>query len=246
MAKFRQHIVAYGDTIQSIAQKHLGDMSRWVEIARFNNLKHPYIVDTVREKMENKEHLVTVGDILVIKMTESTQDELISELKHATEYDQEEMYALALGKDLDIMPIRDVYGNTLPDTENLELKGDPRGHVKTVKGIDNLKQALYIRLATPKGSYVGHPDFGSEIHKYLGGKNNEETATLLDLEIERTLRTDKRVSGVNLNNHSIKGNTYTASFTVYTLNREEAFEFVISAQEDGPVVLLDSFTHVPY
>ncbi len=244
MAKFRQHIVSDGDTIQSIAQKQLGDMTRWVDIARFNNLRHPYIVGTIEEKMMNPEHLVTIGDTVLIKISADNQEDLITSLRHATEYDQEEMYALALGKDLDIMPKPNVYGEVKNETEPLELKGNRKGDVATVRGVENLKQALFIRLMTPKGSYVGHPTFGSEIHTYLGKKNNQETATLLSLEIERTIRTDRRVTGVALDNHIINGNTYAASFTVHAMTVEEAFEFAIYARENGPVVLLDNFTDI--
>lgn len=235
MAKFREHIISHGDTLQSISQRYLGDMSRWVELVNFNNLKYPYIVDTLEEKMMNPEHLVTVGDTILIQDYNDSQAELIASLRRATEYDRDEIYGLALGKDLDVMP----KNSSARDTEILELKGD-RGDVATVKGFDNLKQALFIRIITPLGSYVGHPDYGSEVHKYLGKKNTEENATLLDLEIERTLRKDGRVQNVISNGHELDGTSYTGSFTIQTLGLTEAFEFVLEAQANGPIVLRDS------
>ncbi|WCS68955.1 hypothetical protein Goe17_00960 [Bacillus phage vB_BsuM-Goe17] len=241
MFKFIKHVVAYGDTMQSIAQQTLGDMSEWVNLAQFNNLKHPYIVDTVEEKMENPDHLVTVGDTLLIKISEDAQSMLIAELKRTPDYNQEELYALALGKDLNILPFAKGIGDPGGDSETLEMKGDAVGRLATVRGIENLKQSLFIRLITPKGSYIGHPEYGSNLHQYLGMKNTEENAALVDLEIERTLRTDSRVTGVSLNSHSITGNTYAASFTVTSMTKDQVFEFVISAQEDGPIVLLDNF-----
>lgn len=240
MAKFRNHIVAEGDTIQSIAHTQLGDYSRWEEIVEFNNLKYPYIVATPEEKAKNPEHLVTIGDTLLIRVSEDDQANLISNLRRANEYDQEEIYALALGKDLDILPKERKLGDPY-FTEHLELKGNERGDLKTVKGIDNLKQALYVRLVTPKGSYIGHPTFGSEVHKYLGKKATDETAYLLTLEIERTLRTDRRVTSVIQNGYKIEGGTYTGYFTVYTMDSEEAFDFIVQAQENGPIVLVNNF-----
>lgn len=240
MARFINHIISQGDTIQAIAQRYLGDMSLWTEIAEFNDLKYPYIVDTVNEKMQNPDHLATIGDTLLIRVSQDTQAELIANLKRKTEYDQEEIYGLALGKDLDIMPSSE---DKVFDPEILGMKGDPKGAIATVKGLDNLKQALFIRLITPLGSYIGHPEFGSEVHKYIGMKNTEETATLLNLEIERTIRKDSRVNNVVYNNHVISGNTYAASFTVHTLDLDEAFEFVIAAQEEG-IVMLDSLEEV--
>ena len=241
MAKFIQHVISYGDTMQGIAQQKLGDMNRWVELAQFNNLRYPYIVDTVDEKMENPEHLVTIGDTLLVKIADDVQSNLIQELKRTSEYNQEEIYALALGKDLDILPLPVGLGDPGRDSEVFELKGNSKGGIATVRGIENLKQSLFIRVITPKGSYVGHPEYGSMLDMYLGMKNTEENAALIDLELERTLRTDSRVTHCELMNRSIQGNKYVAAFKVTSLTLEQAFEFVISAQADGPIVLLDNF-----
>jgi phage baseplate assembly protein W len=241
LAKFVQHIVRYGDTIQGIAQQRLGDMSAWIELAQFNNLRYPYIVDTVEEKMQNPDHLVTIGDTLLIRIADDVQSNLIQELKRTNEYDREELFALALGKDLNILPLPKDISSPGQDSEILEMKGDNRGKIATVRGIENLKQSLFIRLITPKGSYVGHPLYGSNLHMYLGMKNTEENAALIDLEIERTLRTDSRVTSVELINRTIQGNTYAASFRISTITLEQAFEFVLSAQQNGPIALLDNF-----
>jgi phage baseplate assembly protein W len=241
LAKFVQHIVRYGDTIQGIAQQQLGDMSLWVELAKFNNLRYPYIVDTVEEKMENPNHLVTIGDTLLVKVSEDVQSNLIQELRRTNEYDREELFALALGKDINILPMPKDISSPGQGSEILEMKGNSRGKIATVRGIENLKQSLFIRLITPKGSYVGHPLYGSNINMYLGMKNTEENAALIDLEIERTLRTDSRVTSVEMLNRTIRGNTYTASFRISTITLEQAFEFVVAAQQNGPIVLLDNF-----
>ncbi|AIW03314.1 tail lysozyme [Bacillus phage Mater] len=241
MAKFTQHIVKEGDTLQGIAQQELGDMTAWTAIAQFNNLRYPYIVDTVEEKMENPEHLVTIGDTLLVKITDDIQSNLIEQLKRSTEYDQEELYALALGKDLDILPKARSMLNPSRDSDIFEVKGDSKGRLKTIRGIENLKQSLYIRLITPKGSYVGHPNYGSNLHKYLGMKNTEENAALIDLEIERTLRTDSRVTHVEMMERTISGNGYAVAFSISTITLDQAFEFVLAARQNGPIVLENNF-----
>lgn len=243
MVRFKKHVISYGDTIQSIAQQELGDMSRWVELAQFNNLRHPYIVDTVEEKMQNPDHLVTIGDTLLIRIDNDDTSTLISNLSNINTYDQEEIYALALGKDLDILPLPRGIGSPGYDSEIFEMKGDGKGSIAIRKGVENLKQSLYIRLITPLGSYLGHPNYGSKVHMYLGKKNTEENATLLDIEIERTLKTDGRVTNVKNNGHIIQGNTYTASFDVYAISLEQAFQFVVSSSNAGPLVLLDNFNN---
>lgn len=242
MTQFAQHIIKEGDTLQGIAQQRLGDMSQWQDIARFNSLQYPYLVDTVEEKMENPDHLLTIGDILLVKVDEdNVQANLIQQLKRTTEYDQEELIALALGKDLNILPQPRTMAEPSRDSEIFELKANNRGGLATIRGIENLKQSLYIRLITPKGSYVGHPSYGSDLHKYLGMKNTEENAALVDLEIERTLRTDARVTKCELVARTIKGNGYEATFSVTSITLEEAFEFSISARNNGPIVLTDNY-----
>jgi len=243
MAKFKRRIIAEGDTMQAIAQQELGDVSRWVELVRFNDLRHPYIVDTVAEKLTNPNHLLTIGDTLLIEMSENSQNELMSALKRTTDFDKEELYALALGKDLDVLPIPKPFGKAGWDSDILEMKDDGRGDIATIRGVENLKQSLFIRLITPLGSYIGYPRYGSKVHEYLGRKNTEENAALLDIEIERTLRTDGRVRTVEKVGHVIDGNSYSTTFKVFSIAMEEAFLLALSGElgKEGSLVLQDNF-----
>ncbi|MNP62998.1 hypothetical protein D3C76_1583440 [compost metagenome] len=72
---------------------------------------------------------------------------------------------------------------------------------------------------------------------YLGNKNTEENAALLNIEIERTLKTDGRVKSVESMGHNISGNSYNASFKVRSYTLDEAFLFVVSSANNGPLVL---------
>jgi hypothetical protein len=46
MATYKNYIVKYGDTIESIAQKYLGDSKRSSEIISLNRLRYPYIANS--------------------------------------------------------------------------------------------------------------------------------------------------------------------------------------------------------
>lgn len=235
--------MSYGDTIQAIAQRYLGNMNNWIELAEFNNLRYPYIVDTPQEKMQNPNHLVAVGDTILVRVSNDEQTTLIADLKRMPEFDQEELYALALGKDLDITPLPKDIGSPGWDSEILELKGTPKGGLAMVRGVENLKQALFIRLTTPLGSYVGHPNFGSKLYTYLGKKNTEENIKLINIEIERTLRMDGRVTHVEMHQSVIKNKVYAVSFKISSIALEDAFDFVIAAQDEG-LVLLNNFNEL--
>src|SRR5699024_12688754 len=92
----------------------------------------------------------------------------------------------------------------------------------------SLHDALPIlRLLTPRGSYMGYPNFGSEVHTFVGRKNNSETATLLNIEIERTLRTDSRVTQAVLNKYAVGNNEFRTSFKVSTIKLKKEFNFFV-------------------
>lgn len=243
MVHFKRHTITYGDTMQSIAQQELGDMNLWVELIQFNNLKYPYIVDTVQEKLRDPEHLVTIGDTILVRISNDEQANLIAQLKNMNEFDYEEIYATALGKDLDILPVPKEFGAPGWDSEILEMKGNEKGSIATVRGVENLKQSLLVRIITPLGSYVGHPKYGSRVHEYLGNKNTEENAILLNIEIERTIRTDGRVTKVELQDYKISGDTYSVSFKVWAVGLDVAFEFILTSQADGPIVLTNDLNY---
>ena len=236
MATYKKYIISEGDTIQAIAQNELGDMGLWYMITQLNNLKHPYIVDTVDEKMESPMNLVTIGDTILLNVTDSDTD-IATALATMPQYDKEEIMNLALGKDLDIMPLPRSLSGPLYRGEMLALKGDNSGKLATVKGAENLKQSLFLRLMTERGSYLGHPEYGSRLYLYIGNKNTEENSVMIDVEIERTLRSDSRVTKVVLQDRTFSHNSYRATFLIFSITLDQAFEFVINSANSGPITL---------
>ncbi|USL89501.1 baseplate assembly protein [Bacillus phage vB_BceH_LY2] len=240
--RFVEHIIADGDTIQQISQHYTLDMNNWTEIASFNNLRYPYIVYTVAEKNANPNHLVTIGDTIMVKVTEDREAKLIQETKKAPEFNQDEVFALTLGKDLAIIPERNTkIGSPGWDIDSVALAGDSKGRLATKSGIENLKQSLFLRLITPRGSYLGHPNFGSKLDMYLGTKLTEEQATLIDLEIERTIRTDGRVKTVKILHREVSGRDYLANVLVTSYTLEESFEMLMASRDGTPFILVDNF-----
>ncbi|AMW62141.1 baseplate assembly protein [Bacillus phage Phrodo] len=243
MVKYVKKIIASGDTLQSIAQHHLGDSNRWRELAKFNDLRYPYIVDTVAEKLTNPTHLVTTGDTIMFRSNEDSDGELIANLKNSSAYDQEEIYALTLGKDLNVLPQPRNIGSPGWDAEILEMKDNNKGDLATLRGIENLKQSLLTRILTPVGSYLNHPRYGSYVSEYLGKKNTEENATLLVVELERAIRTDGRVRAVEKVGYNIYDNEIDVAFKVTSIAVEEAFLLALTARENGDIFLNDNFVN---
>lgn len=234
MARYKKHKVRQFDTMQAVAQLETNDVNNWIRIADYNDLVYPYIVDTVEEKNKNIEHLVTVGDTIIIPIEEDLLDIDVYKLSRR---DQDFILSLALGRDLNMTSKEDFYKLQGTSDELFELSADGAGGISTVQGIDNLKQAIRARLMTPKGSLLLHPEYGSNLHN-LFGKGTTEQMKLIEIEICRTILTDGRISGVIPLGATIEQDTYRGSFQVEIESLKTAFEFVVNGDSNGAIVLL--------
>jgi phage baseplate assembly protein W len=64
-----------------------------------------------------------------------------------------------------------------------------------VSGSQNLAQAVIMRLLTPRGelSTLGHPEYGSRLHEFIGRQNTETTRNLIKLHILESLQVEPRI-----------------------------------------------------
>ena len=65
-------------------------------------------------------------------------------------------------------------------------------------GLDNLAQAVILRLLTPRGELaaLGHPEYGSRVHELIGRQNNTTQRNLLKLFILDALKLEPRIDKV--------------------------------------------------
>ena len=68
----------------------------------------------------------------------------------------------------------------------------------TREGLDNLAQAVILRLLTPRGELaaLGHPEFGSRVHELIGQENNSIKRNLLKLFILEAIKAEPRIEKV--------------------------------------------------
>lgn len=66
------------------------------------------------------------------------------------------------------------------------------------EGVDNLVQALLLRLLTPAGelAQLGHPDYGSRLHELIGELNTETNRNRAKLFVLQALGLEPRVKEV--------------------------------------------------
>lgn len=84
--------------------------------------------------------------------------------------------------------------------QDLEFKGDfkaaPNGDFSIIKGIENLKQALYHRLITVQGSLVHRPEYGVGVQTFQNDVGSLARQRQLALIIKQQFEQDARVSEV--------------------------------------------------
>lgn len=69
------------------------------------------------------------------------------------------------------------------------------GDLATVRAEENLRQAIWLRLATPMGelAHLGHPDFGSRLHKLIGRLITPQVLSLARAYVREALRREPRI-----------------------------------------------------
>ena len=233
--RFKKHVVQHEETMQAIAQRYYGDVSYWIDLVEHNNLKYPYIVETDEEKMQDPERLASTGDTIIIPIESDLTDVSAKEINSR---DKDVLVELALGRDLNITSDEKYFNEHGTSDNILAFSTDGNGDLDTVKGIDNMKQQLQARLLTPRGSLMLHPNYGSDLHN-LFGLNIPEQATLIEMEVLRTLTSDNRVKSANLIDWKIQGNVYSGQFSVEIKSVEESINFVLGQDEEGIFALFE-------
>lgn len=233
MVRYRKHEVRYGETMQSIAQMETGDVNDWIKIAEYNNLKYPYIVYSREEKMANLEHLVTLGDELIIPQEQSILD---NDVYKMSKRDQAFILSLALGRDLDMTSMPEHYFQQGTSDEIFELTHNGAGDIKHIEGAENIKQATLSRLMTAKGSLMLHPEYGSNLHN-LFNKATLEQMKVISLEVTSTVLKDTRVAECAVVSQSIDGDTYYGEYKATIHSMKTQFEFVVTSDSTGAIIV---------
>ena len=107
----------------------------------------------------------------------------------------------------DDVPLKDLkltrrsFGQGGSDRDNVDLikvgSGDLQT-LQTVSGRANLAQAIINRLFTRKGELtkLGHPNYGSRLHKLIGEPGNARTMSLAEIYIRESLAQERRIEEI--------------------------------------------------
>jgi phage gp46-like protein len=86
----------------------------------------------------------------------------------------------------------------VPATGGIGLRRGGRGDYVLAEGVENIVQALTLRLRVREGELapLGWPRFGSRLHLLIGERNTTRTRAILMAYARRALEADPRVAEI--------------------------------------------------
>jgi phage gp46-like protein len=98
----------------------------------------------------------------------------------------------------DLKLTRRSFDQQVSDRDHVDLISFAGGDLQTVSSRSNLMQAIINRLFTRKGELakLGHPEYGSRLHRLVGELNNIRIKGLAELYIRQSLSGEPRVAEI--------------------------------------------------
>lgn len=166
MPAFRLAQTHWGDDLQAVASRELGDANRWPELIWLNALVHPYITTDERR--------VGAGVLLagaLIKVPSAT-----------AVYTDDAARGQVYERDCSLL--------------GRQLQDDGNGDLAVLRGADNLRQQLQHALDTPRGQARRHPEYGCLVWRLQGRVSGPTAARLGAEYVKATMLSDYRVARV--------------------------------------------------
>jgi hypothetical protein len=194
----RQIKYTSGMTLERLAQKQLGDSSRWGEIAEVNQLKPPYITDDLSD---TREGLLKPGDNVLIPAPSTGTFSQVPATRQITTT----MGLTELEKSL---------GTDLKLTKDFDLSISNSGDLEVVSGTENLGQAVVLKLGYEQGQVMKYPLMGASI---IPGTKFPPLETIR-AGITNTLLQDTRIAGIQELKLSQQSGSLVVSFNLLIKN----------------------------
>ena len=166
----------YGDTLQKIAYRELGDASQWPLLIAYNQLVYPFITDDPEQATDGV--ILTGTQILVPAPVPVI----------AAQTNPAQVFEIDVALD-----------------RNGDLQADSSGDFSVVSGNANLVQALNGRIVTDSGELLWHADYGNQVRQLLGTINGPNAALLAGQYVTSAVSVDPRVSSVDSSLVTIAG-----------------------------------------
>lgn len=178
------HVIITGDTLQRLAAQY--GVDSWESIAYLNDLKYPFIIDEIVLSNQKLNNIKYLGDTLLIPVTVATEIDYITDT---------ELQKRTYGCDL-YLDFNSNDSSILSFESQGQLKVNSSGDIEQTIGVENIKQAILLRLTTRYGELPMHSDYGSDFMDMIGLPKTQANLTKMKLEIIKIFKKDARVSDV--------------------------------------------------
>lgn len=225
-SNYIKEVITPGDTVQALSQQYLGDANRWVELVLLNQLDYPFIVDTIRDS-STPPNVLAVGDTILIPVASGT------DIDYETTFQLRDDYERILGEDIAIFDSN----TSISLTEDFGgiFQPDTNGDLKTVRGVQNLQQAIMLRFCIPYGSLLHHPTYGSKLFSLFGSAGTYGNAQKIKIEIQRIVLSDLRVKDINIDSFTITNGVAEVSMSITPIGIQDIINMNISLDKTGVI-----------
>ena len=113
----------------------------------------------------------------------------------------------------------------------------PYGGIGVVMQHEKLQQDIRTLLLTKKGSVIGNPAYGSNLHTYLFDHSNDNTILQVNTEIQDILKSNYNfINDVESVSKVVDSALYISiSYTTLNNNLSTKLEFTIPLTEEGTI-----------
>ncbi len=91
--------------------------------------------------------------------------------------------------------ITETYGTDIKHANDLVRNSS--GDLETISGLENMKQAIFRRIMTSKGSIIHRPNYGVGLKSFQNATFTLATKRKIALEIQEQLEEDPRIEAVS-------------------------------------------------
>lgn len=178
---FRLVEIRYGDTLQKIAARELGEASRWRDLITINKLEYPYLTGDPSAVTAN---VRLYGSQIAVPSASNTTN---------SEIDPNAVFGVDIKLD----------GGLLLD--------DGNGDFSIVSGRENYKQAIENRIATRRQELIFHLPYGCDIQALLGTVEGPTATILAAQYAKEAVEADDRTESVTTATATTVGDATTVN-----------------------------------
>lgn len=200
----KKEYIKIDDTLEKISYRLYGNMSRWEELKRINDLRYPYIASQSDINTNGWINVLKYGDYIYYISNEKYSQSLLSYDKETSKTLAMSSFERALGVDIKI-------------DSNGDCNFDANANFAKVYGKDNIKQKIRKMFTIKKGSLRASEEMGIPI--YVGMRPNT-ISLLAPSDFDGMVKLDSRLAGTINTNVFKSGNVLAIKTEVIVKNLE--------------------------